>query len=106
MSWAISGWTGSRRATRLPRENRARDAASVKDNTLGKKILVAITAIAVAIGLFFLNRHRGISPGAGVANIAKHPLAPEFSLPELTGQTMQFIRGDIVSAHLVKVMLN
>ena len=65
---------------------------------MGKKILIAIAAIAVAMGLFFLNRHRGISPGAGVANIAKHPLAPEFSLPELTGQTLDLsaYRGKVV----------
>ena len=67
--------------------------------TLGKKILIATAAIAVAMGLFFLNRHRGISSGAGVTNIAGHPFAPEFSLPELTGQTLD------LSAYRGKVLL-
>ena len=65
----------------------------------GKKILIAIAAIAVVLGLFFLHRHRGISSGAGVTNIAGHPLAPEFSLPELTGQTLD------LSAYWGKVVL-
>ncbi|MGB8772795.1 MAG: TlpA disulfide reductase family protein [Terriglobales bacterium] len=66
--------------------------------TPGKKILIATAAIAVAMGLFFLNRHRVIFSGAGVGNIAKHPLAPEFSLPELTGQTLDLsaYRGKVV----------
>lgn len=66
--------------------------------TLGKKILITTTAIAVAMGLFFLNRHRGISSGTGITNIAGHPLAPEFSLPELTGQTLDLsaYRGKVV----------
>jgi peroxiredoxin len=82
----------------LPRESSAHDAASIKDNTLRNKILIAIAAIAVATGLFFLNRHRVLSAGVGVTNIAKHPLAPEFSLPELTGQTLDLsaYRGKVV----------
>jgi thiol-disulfide isomerase/thioredoxin len=70
----------------------------MKDNTLGKKILIAIAAIAVAIGLFLLNRHHALSAGAGVKNIAGHPFAPEFSLPELTGQTLDLsaYRGKVV----------
>jgi peroxiredoxin len=65
---------------------------------LGKKILIAVAAIAVAIGLFFLNRHRALSAGVGVTNIAGHPLAPEFSLPALTGQTLDLsvYRGKVV----------
>jgi len=64
---------------------------------LGKKILLAGVAIAVATGLFFLNRHRAV-PGGSVTNIAKHPLAPGFSLPELTGQTLDLsaYRGKVV----------
>jgi cytochrome oxidase Cu insertion factor (SCO1/SenC/PrrC family) len=66
--------------------------------TLGKKILIATAAIAVAMGLFFLNRHRAISSGTDITNIAGHPLAPEFSLPELTGQTLDLsaYRGKVV----------
>ena len=66
--------------------------------TPGKKILIATAAIAVAMGLFFLNRHRGISSGTDITNIAGYPLAPEFSLPELTGQTLDLsaYRGKVV----------
>ena len=65
---------------------------------MGKKILIAVAAVAVVIGLFFLNRHRVLSAGVGVTNIAGHPLAPEFSLPELTGQTLDLsaYRGKVV----------
>jgi len=65
---------------------------------LGKKILIAIAALAVALGLFFLNRHRALSAAAGATSIARHPFAPEFSLPGLTGQTIDLsaYRGKIV----------
>jgi len=65
---------------------------------LAKKILIAIAAIAIATGLFFLNRHRSVPAGYRVANVAGHPLAPEFSLPELSGQTLDLstYRGKIV----------
>ena len=65
---------------------------------MGKKILIAIAAIAVAIALFFLSRHGALPAGVGVTNIAGHPLAPEFSLPELTGQTLNLstYRGKVV----------
>jgi peroxiredoxin len=55
---------------------------------LGKKILITVAALAVAIGVFFLGRHRAFG----------HPLAPEFSLPELTGQTLDLsaYRGKVV----------
>jgi cytochrome c biogenesis protein CcmG, thiol:disulfide interchange protein DsbE len=64
---------------------------------LAKRILIATAAIALATGLFFLNRHRGV-PGGRVTNIAQHPLAPEFSLPALTGQTLDLsaYRGKVV----------
>ena len=68
------------------------------DNLFAKKILILVTAIAVVIGLFFLARHRVLSPASSVTNIAQHPLAPEFSLPELTGQTLTLsaYRGKVV----------
>ncbi|MBZ5664626.1 MAG: redoxin domain-containing protein [Acidobacteriia bacterium] len=68
------------------------------DNALGKKILILITAIAVVIGLYFLSRHRVLSPANKVRNIAQRPVAPEFSLPELTGQTFDLsaYRGKVV----------
>jgi peroxiredoxin len=65
---------------------------------LGKKILIAIAALAVALGLFFLNRHRALSAAAGATSIASHPFAPEFSLPGLTGRTIDLsaYRGKVV----------
>ena len=55
---------------------------------LRKNIFVGTVAIAVLVGLYVLNRHRGMSPGLRVTS-AEHPLAPEFSLPELTGQPLK-----------------
>ena len=65
---------------------------------MGKKIPIALAALAVATGLFFLGRHRALSAGGGVTNIAGHPFAPNFSLPELTGQTLDLsaYRGKVV----------
>ena len=90
--------TGWIKAIPLPGENRARDAASIEDNALGKKIPIAIAAIAVLMALYFLNQRRAVPAGDRVTNIAKHPLAPEFSLPELTGQTLDLsaYRGKVV----------
>ena len=64
---------------------------------MGRKILIAIAVFAIAIGLFFVNRHRAV-PGSGLTNIAKRPLAPEFSLPDLNGQTLDLsaYRGKVV----------
>jgi peroxiredoxin len=64
----------------------------------GKKLLTGIAAIAVVMALYFLNPHRVVPAGDRVANIARHPLAPEFSLPELTGQTLDLsaYRGKVV----------
>lgn len=57
-----------------------------------------LAAIAVAIALYFLNAHRTVPAGDRVTNIARHPLAPEFSLPGLTGQTVNLsaYRGKVV----------
>ena len=62
---------------------------------MGKKILIGIAAIAVVMALYYLHQHRA---GDSVTTIAKHPLAPEFSLPELTGQTLDLFayRGKVV----------
>jgi cytochrome c biogenesis protein CcmG/thiol:disulfide interchange protein DsbE len=64
----------------------------------GKKLLTGIAAIAVVMALYFLNPHRVVPAGDRVTNIARHPLAPEFSLPELTGQTLDLsaYRGKVV----------
>ena len=64
---------------------------------LRKGICIGTVAIAVLVGLYVLNRHRGVSPSLRVTS-AEHPLAPEFSLPELTGQKLKLsdYRGKVV----------
>ncbi|HKM47010.1 MAG TPA: redoxin domain-containing protein [Terriglobales bacterium] len=64
----------------------------------GEKLLIGIAAIAVVTTIYFLNGHRAVPTGGGVTNIAQHPLAPEFSLPELNGQTLDLsaYRGKVV----------
>ncbi len=64
----------------------------------GEKLLIGIAAIAVVMTLYFLNGHRAVPIAGSVANIAQHPLAPELSLPELTGQTLDLsaYRGKVV----------
>jgi hypothetical protein len=64
----------------------------------GKKLLTGIAVIAVVMTLHFLNQHRAAPAGDRVTNIAKHPLAPTFSLPALTGQALDLsaYRGKVV----------
>jgi peroxiredoxin len=64
---------------------------------LRKIVIVGIAAVAVVVGRYSLNRHRGMSQGLGVTS-AEHPLAPEFSLLELTGKTLKLsdYRGKVV----------
>jgi len=64
----------------------------------GKKLLIGIATIAVVMALYFLSGHRTVPTGDNVANKAQHPFAPEFSLPELTGQTLDLsaYRGKVV----------
>ncbi len=50
-------------------------------------MLISIAAIAVVLALSLLNWHRAAPTGDSLADIAQHPLAPEFSLPALEGQT-------------------
>ena len=49
------------------------------------------------VGFYFLNRHRGVSPGLRVTS-AEHPFAPEFSLPDMSGQQLRLsdYRGKVV----------
>ncbi len=53
-------------------------------------------AIAIVAGLYFVARHHA-RPGIG-ATIAEHPLAPDFSLPQLSGQQLHLsdYRGSVV----------
>ncbi|MGO9404069.1 MAG: TlpA family protein disulfide reductase [Terriglobales bacterium] len=57
------------------------------DNPLDKKVLIGIAVITAAIALYLLNPYRTVPVGDRVTNVAQHPLAPEFSLPALAGQT-------------------
>ena len=62
-----------------------------------KIIIVGIAAVAVVVGLYLLNRHHGVSPSLRVTS-AEHPLAPDFSLPDMTGQQLALsdYRGKVV----------
>jgi thiol-disulfide isomerase/thioredoxin len=64
----------------------------------GTKLLIGIAAIGVVIALYFLSSHRTVPAGDRVTNVARHPIAPEFSLPALTGQTLDLsaYRGKVV----------
>ena len=62
-----------------------------------KIIIVGIAAVAVVVGLYLLNRHHGVSPSLRVTS-AEHPFAPDFSLPDMTGQQLKLsdYRGKVV----------
>ena len=64
---------------------------------LRKAVFVGTLAIVVLVGLYVLNRHRDMFPSLSVSS-TEHPLAPEFSLPELTGKTLKVsdYRGKVV----------
>lgn len=65
---------------------------------LQKKIAAGIAAVLVVAGIYFVNRHRGISRGLLITS-ADHPLAPDFSLSDLNGQKLS------LSAYGGKVVL-
>ena len=83
------------RAIRLPREIRNRFRIEV--GVLKKRIPSALALIAVATGLYFVSRHHAVPDGMYSAAI-EHPLAPDFSLPDLTGQKLDLssYRGKVV----------
>ncbi len=59
--------------------------------------MVGIAVVAAIVGVYVLARHRGISPSLGVST-TQHPLAPDFSLPELSGRklVLSSYRGKVV----------
>jgi cytochrome c biogenesis protein CcmG/thiol:disulfide interchange protein DsbE len=83
------------RAIRSPRETRKHFLIEV--GVLKKRIPGVLVLIAVAAGLYFVSRHHAVPGGMNSAAI-EHPLAPEFSLPDLTGQKLDLssYRGEVV----------
>lgn len=61
-----------------------------------KKLLIGVVAIAVAFAIYFLEHPPGSRDRRAAA--AEHTLAPDFSLPELTGQrlTLSAYRGKVI----------
>jgi cytochrome c biogenesis protein CcmG, thiol:disulfide interchange protein DsbE len=64
---------------------------------LKKWILLGLALIAIA-GLYFTTRHHGVPTGTRGKGIAEQSLAPDFSLPDLTGQELDLssYRGKVV----------
>jgi len=62
---------------------------------LQKKIVAGIAVAIVVVGLYVVNRHRGMSMRV---TSAEHPFAPDFSLSELSGQKLNLsnYRGRVV----------
>jgi peroxiredoxin len=65
---------------------------------LKKGILRGLALIAVVAGLYFTARHHGGPLGTSGTSIGKESLAPDFSLPDLTGQKLDLssYRGKVV----------
>ena len=63
-----------------------------------KGILRGLALIAVVAGLYFMADHHGGSLGVSGTRIGKESLAPDFSLPDLTGQKLNLssYRGKVV----------
>jgi thiol-disulfide isomerase/thioredoxin len=64
---------------------------------LNKSILLGLALIAIA-GLYFMTRHHGVPTGTRGKGIAEQSLAPDFSLPDLSGQKLDLssYRGKVV----------
>jgi peroxiredoxin len=69
----------------------------VNPRPLRKIIFVGIATAALGVGFYLLNRHHGVSPSLRVTS-AEHPFAPEFSLPDMSGQQLKLshYRGMVV----------
>ena len=63
-----------------------------------KGILRGLALIAVVAALYFMARHHGVPPGGMGTSVGKESLAPDFSLPDLTGQKLDLssYRGKVV----------
>ena len=64
---------------------------------MNKWILLGLALIAIA-GLYFMTRHDDVPAGTRGKGIAEQSLAPDFSLPDLTGQKLDLssYRGNVV----------
>ncbi|MGA9509224.1 MAG: redoxin domain-containing protein [Candidatus Sulfotelmatobacter sp.] len=62
-----------------------------------RSILIGVSLIAIA-GFYFRTRHHGVPTGTSAKGIAEESLAPDFSLPDLTGQKLDLstYRGKVV----------
>ncbi len=65
---------------------------------MNKWILSGLALILVVAGLRFVTRHHGVPVGTGGPGTSEHSLAPDFSLPDLTGQNLRLssYRGKVV----------
>jgi len=65
---------------------------------LKRWILLGLALIVVVAGLYLMTRHHGVRVGIGGAGSGEHSLAPDFSLPDLTGQRLDLssYRGKVV----------
>lgn len=63
-----------------------------------RSIFLSLALIVVVAGLYFMARHRGGPHDARGTSIGKESLAPDFSLPDLTGQRLDLssYRGKVV----------
>jgi len=65
---------------------------------LKRWILLGLALIVVVAGLYLMTRHHGVRVGIGGAGSGEHSLAPDFSLPDFTGQRLDLssYRGKVV----------
>lgn len=63
-----------------------------------KGIFCGLALITLVAGLYLVTRRRGVPVGTGGTGTSERSLAPEFSLPDLTGQklVLSSYRGKIV----------
>lgn len=63
-----------------------------------KGIFCGLALIVVVAGLYLIARHHGVPAGIGGTGTSEHALAPDFSLPDLTGQKLDLssYRGKVV----------
>jgi cytochrome c biogenesis protein CcmG, thiol:disulfide interchange protein DsbE len=65
---------------------------------LNKGIFRGLALIAIVAGLYLMIRHHGVPAGIGGIGTSEHSLAPDFSLPDLTGRKLDLssYRGKVV----------